>query len=243
MTCKTDLIAAVAARALAGLPFNKTGKGGLYEQRERLPRTLRTLGRDKLQNLCQELIDAGKIVQCRATGSNVAQWLDVPDGPFALGDGEFAQGADIVDFPYGEVMTGWAFLAVPGFLRVPTGVQEATGGTSIVLRRLQAEDGRRSGLSFLIPAFLIRKVGPGRRKRQGLCGFAVPDSWRSEYSLGNDYSQQYQYVRCRSWIPTLSKERGRFRNRPSPAIEGQRMGAATTNRGRPLQRGPPANSA
>ena len=32
-----DLIAAVAARALAGLPFNKTGKGGLYEQRERLP--------------------------------------------------------------------------------------------------------------------------------------------------------------------------------------------------------------
>ena len=93
------LIGAVAARAVARLPFNKTGKGGLYEQRERLPPTLRSLGRDRLQNLCQELIDTGKIVQCRAAGSNIAQWLDVPGGPFALGDGEFAQGADIVGFP------------------------------------------------------------------------------------------------------------------------------------------------
>jgi AAA domain len=96
---QADLIAAVAARALAGLPFNKTGKGGLYEQRERLPSTLRTLGRDRLQNLCQELIDAGKIVQCRASGSNVAQWLDVPGGTFALGSGEFVHGAEIVNFP------------------------------------------------------------------------------------------------------------------------------------------------
>ena len=32
-----DLIGAVSARANAGLPFNKTGKGGLYGQRERLP--------------------------------------------------------------------------------------------------------------------------------------------------------------------------------------------------------------
>jgi hypothetical protein len=37
-------------------------------------------------------------------------------------------------------MTGCAFLAVPGFLGVPKGVQEATGATSIVLRRLQAEE-------------------------------------------------------------------------------------------------------
>ena len=81
------------AAAETKLPFNKTGKAGLYEQRHRLPDILQGVGRDRMQALCQELIEQGKIVQCKATGSNAPQWLDVPDGPFARGEGQFAPGA------------------------------------------------------------------------------------------------------------------------------------------------------
>jgi hypothetical protein len=93
-----ELIAAVRDQAKAGLPFTKTGAAGLYDQRERLPQCLRNLPRDRLQDICQELIEAGKIVKCKATGSNIAKWLDVPGGQFALGLGEFKDGAEIVDF-------------------------------------------------------------------------------------------------------------------------------------------------
>jgi hypothetical protein len=81
------------AAAETGLPFNKTGKAGLYEQRHRLPESLQGLGRDRLQALCQELIEQDRIVQCKAPGSNIPQWLDVPGGPFARGEGQFVQGA------------------------------------------------------------------------------------------------------------------------------------------------------
>jgi hypothetical protein len=42
-------------------------------------------------------------------------------------------------------MTGCAFLTIPGLPGIPTGVQEATGGTTIVLRRLQAEEWSQMG--------------------------------------------------------------------------------------------------
>ena len=48
-------------------------------------------------------------------------------------------------------MTSYASLAVPGFLRVPKGVQEATGGMSIVVRRLQAEEWSQS--RTIVPEF------------------------------------------------------------------------------------------
>lgn len=95
---QSELIAAVRDQAKAGLPFTKTGAAGLYEQRERLPQWLRNMPRDRLQDICQELIEAGKIVKCKAPGSNIAKWLDVPGGQFALGLGEFKDGAEIVDF-------------------------------------------------------------------------------------------------------------------------------------------------
>jgi hypothetical protein len=83
----------------AGIHNTLRGHSGLYEQRERLPRSLSAVGRDKLEKLCRELIDEGKIVQCMATGSHTGKWLDLPGGPFALGTGEFVQGADVVRFP------------------------------------------------------------------------------------------------------------------------------------------------
>ena len=42
--------------------------------------------------MADELLQAGAIVAALATGTTV-KWLDVPDGPFARGEGEFAAGA------------------------------------------------------------------------------------------------------------------------------------------------------
>jgi hypothetical protein len=70
------------------MPLQKTGNSGVHEQRECLHPTLRALSRDQLRALCQELIDARRIVKCRVKGSTSAVWLDVPDGPFARSDGE-----------------------------------------------------------------------------------------------------------------------------------------------------------
>lgn len=93
-TQASELIAAVALQATAGRPFTLRGKSGLYEQRERLPESLRAaFGRDRLEAFCRDLIDGGRIVQCIASGSHSGQWLDVPGGPFALGTGEFVHGA------------------------------------------------------------------------------------------------------------------------------------------------------
>jgi len=90
---RDDLIGAVAAAALGKNPFTKTGQSGLYAQRSRLPEALRNLGRDRLEALCQELLDEQKIKQCMARGSTASKWLDVPDGPFWRGEGEFKHGA------------------------------------------------------------------------------------------------------------------------------------------------------
>jgi hypothetical protein len=78
------LVDDVAYFASDSLPLQKTGAGcGVYEMRECLHPSLRNLSRNKLHELCQELIDTGRIVKCRASGSNKAVWLDVPGGPYA----------------------------------------------------------------------------------------------------------------------------------------------------------------
>lgn len=86
------LVAAVGQAAEAGQPFTKTGANGVYELRHRLPASLRTISRDKLQGLAQEALDGAMITQALASGTTV-KWLDVPGGRFALGLGEFTQGA------------------------------------------------------------------------------------------------------------------------------------------------------
>jgi hypothetical protein len=87
------LVEAVEAAAEAGMPFTLTGKAGLFQQAERLPEQLRALSRHKLERLGRDLLDAKRIKQAAAKGSNIPQWLDVPGGKFARGEGEFAKGA------------------------------------------------------------------------------------------------------------------------------------------------------
>lgn len=88
-----QLIATIAYAASKGHPFTKTGGPGLYLRREELPNVLRKLSRNKIEWLCQEQLDAKRILKCAAKGQNNPKWLDVPDGLFAKGEGKFAPGA------------------------------------------------------------------------------------------------------------------------------------------------------
>jgi hypothetical protein len=86
------LVTAIAAAAVEGRPFTKMGVNGLHQRRAELGGELVSLGRDKLEEMAQELEATGRIVTALATGTAV-KWLDVPDGPFARGQGSFAPGA------------------------------------------------------------------------------------------------------------------------------------------------------
>ena len=87
------IVTAVEAAAADGKPFTRTGQAGLYMHRNRLSEVLQSVGRERLERLAQDLITEGRIVQCKASGSHIPKWLNVPDGPFALGIGEFREGA------------------------------------------------------------------------------------------------------------------------------------------------------
>jgi hypothetical protein len=85
----------IAAAAEAGFPFVQrgTGEAALYSRRNELNPAFHECGRLKLEKLAQSLLDESRIKKCRARGSKQAQWLDVQDGPFARGVGEFPEGA------------------------------------------------------------------------------------------------------------------------------------------------------
>ncbi len=87
------LVVAIAAAAAAGAPFTKTGVGGLYEMRERLPEELKGLAKGKIAALAEAALEKGEIVRATGRGEKTAKWLDVPGGDFAIGLGAFTAGA------------------------------------------------------------------------------------------------------------------------------------------------------
>lgn len=95
---KELLIETIARAARNHHPFTHTGGTGVHRQRNRLPSVFHNMGRDKLERMVQELLNARppKLVKGRATGSKEDKWLDVRDGPFAIGEGQFEDGAEEV---------------------------------------------------------------------------------------------------------------------------------------------------
>ena len=80
------LVASCAEYAAAGMPFTHTGTSGLYEGREDLPEPLSTLSKVRLTKLGEVALGRGMLVKAKTgTGSGPPKWLDVPDGPLALG--------------------------------------------------------------------------------------------------------------------------------------------------------------
>jgi len=89
----TLLIQGIAEAAKNGQPLTRTGVNGLYDRRAQLPLALQEMSKHKLVVLVDDLLNQEKIVQALADGSKSVKWLDVPDGPFAKGVGEFIIGA------------------------------------------------------------------------------------------------------------------------------------------------------
>ncbi|MDA0782395.1 MAG: AAA family ATPase [Proteobacteria bacterium] len=96
---KEMLIFSIARAARNGHPFTHTGGSGVFKQRNRLTQVLHGVGRHKLEKLVQSLMNERppQIVKGKASGSTEDKWLDIPDGPFARGEGEFQHGADEVE--------------------------------------------------------------------------------------------------------------------------------------------------
>jgi hypothetical protein len=88
-----QLVEAVGKAAKDGRPFTKTGINGLYQRRAELGEELAAVGKHRLEEVAQTLQQAGEIVAALASGGTTVKWLDVPDGPFAKGEGAFAPGA------------------------------------------------------------------------------------------------------------------------------------------------------
>ncbi|MBF0148363.1 MAG: AAA family ATPase, partial [Magnetococcales bacterium] len=92
-----SLVAAVAKAAASGQPFTKSGANGLYDRRSELPGELVKFSKHRISEAVESLLAAGKLVQCMAQGSHIKKWLDVPDGEFALGVGDFQRGSGVPD--------------------------------------------------------------------------------------------------------------------------------------------------
>ncbi|OSM04467.1 AAA family ATPase [Magnetofaba australis] len=79
--------------AANGQPFTKTGGNGLHERRSELPAELLGVSRNKIVSMVDALLTTGRLVLCMAEGSTIKKWLDVPQGEFALGVGQFQLGS------------------------------------------------------------------------------------------------------------------------------------------------------
>jgi hypothetical protein len=89
----SELVNDILVAAQGGRPFTKTGQSGLYARRTELHKDLQTISRKNIEEMSERLLEERRIVQALAPGSTVVKWLDVPQGPFATGTGEFAPGA------------------------------------------------------------------------------------------------------------------------------------------------------
>jgi hypothetical protein len=89
------LVSIISKGAEEGFPFSMSGQNGLFENIHRLPDNFKNVSKHRLQNLAATLLkmDPPRLVKARAKGSTGTQWLDVPGGRFARGDGEFELGS------------------------------------------------------------------------------------------------------------------------------------------------------
>lgn len=87
-----ELKEAIARAAVEGRPYTKTGGNGPYERRHELPEVFHAIGKHRLTEWVNTLLEQERIVAAMADGSKVVKWLDVPNGPIATGQGQFRLG-------------------------------------------------------------------------------------------------------------------------------------------------------
>ena len=80
------LVASCAEYAAVGMPFTHTGVWGLFAGREDLPEPLAKMSKERLTKLGDAALDGGLLVKAKTgAGNGLPKWLDVPDGPLAMG--------------------------------------------------------------------------------------------------------------------------------------------------------------
>lgn len=89
---ENEILSAVSKAAAQGLPYTRTGQSSLFSRRTETSGFLKTASRKKIDDAVGALLDRAAIVQA-AKGRGAVKWLDVPDGPFATGVGEFSEGS------------------------------------------------------------------------------------------------------------------------------------------------------
>ena len=88
------LIEGIRCAASEGHPFTKTGQNGVFLRKSELSESLRGVSKNKFDMMVEALLSEGVVVQASAKGAGRGmKWLDIPDGPFARGEGKFAEGA------------------------------------------------------------------------------------------------------------------------------------------------------
>jgi phage/plasmid primase-like uncharacterized protein len=92
-----DLVEHIAQAAREGRPYTKTYINGLYERRHEMSERFHMVGKNKFVELADELLQIGKLTMAMGPGSKAVKWLDVPDGPFARGEGVFAEGSSVTE--------------------------------------------------------------------------------------------------------------------------------------------------
>lgn len=83
---------AIARAASEGKPYTKTGQTGLWERRAEMEDPFHHLSKHRFTEIVDQLLQENKVVAASAKGSAAVKWLDVPDGSFASGNGEFVPG-------------------------------------------------------------------------------------------------------------------------------------------------------
>jgi hypothetical protein len=89
-TLKAMVVDAIRLAAISGKPYMKTGAHGLSdERRHELPEG--RPGKNKIVRIINDLLESGELRNCAVGRSR--GWLDVPGGPFDIGEGEFIDGS------------------------------------------------------------------------------------------------------------------------------------------------------
>lgn len=87
------LLKAIELAAMAGHPYTKSGKSGVYDRRGELPKVLHDTGKNELASMVAALEKMKLVAPCKYRNSGQACWLDVTGGPFAMGNAIMATGA------------------------------------------------------------------------------------------------------------------------------------------------------
>ena len=86
------LIEQIAQAARDGRPYTRTASNGVYERKHEFPDVCHSLGKHKIREMVDDLLQQGDLIMAMGPGSNSVKWLDIPGGPFAEGSGNFVAG-------------------------------------------------------------------------------------------------------------------------------------------------------